>query len=581
MHTFRIFHLLIFSFLTNFATRAQDVSALMQKPLTGTVAERAATWKHSDIDFAVAFASSGIRIQREMPPSNLIGGTCRLYAWRNESVSVQIVSYGRKAVNKVAFHIDDLKNEHGDIIKAEHLKVAAIDYVITDEFAGGCGYRKAKDFDSSYVADIINERKESFAHTAATTQPAWLSIKVPASAMPGTYKGTIKVLADRQYELHINAEVADRLLPDPSSWKFALDLWQHPAAIARVHGLKMWSEEHYAFMRKYYSMLARAGQKTITASVVEEPWNHQTYDDYPSLIQWRRTPSGSWTFDYSKFDKYVAFVMSCGIKGAINCYSMVPWKIAFKYYDEATGSYKEFTDPIGSTEYNKFWRYMLTDFTAHLKQKGWFSITRIAMDERPMEAMKSVIALLKSIDPAWKIALAGDYHEEIVDDIYDYCVASKWTFPDAVLKSRKQQGKLSTWYTCCTEKYPNLFTFSGPAEGTWIGWYTAATDMDGYVRWAFNSWPKAPLVDSRFTAWPAGDTFMMYPGPLSSVRFEKLIEGVQDFEKIGILLDEYKKAGKGDQLHALKEALAHFRIANLSKENADVMVNKYKHLLNH
>lgn len=56
-------------------------------------------------------------------------------------------------------------------------------------------------------------------------------------------------------------------------------------------------------------------------------------------------------------------------------------------------------------------------------------------------------------------------------------------------------------------------------------------NMDGFLRWAYKSWPQTPLADSRFTAWPAGDTYQFYPGPLSSIRFEKLMEGIQDFER--------------------------------------------------
>jgi hypothetical protein len=37
--------------------------------------------------------------------------------------------------------------------------------------------------------------------------------------------------------------------------------------------------------------------------------------------------------------------------------------------------------------------------------------------------------------------------------------------------------------------------------------------------------------------WPAGDTFMVYPGGHSSIRFEKLREGIVDYEKIRLLRD--------------------------------------------
>ena len=327
-------------------------------------------------------------------------------------------------------------------------------------------------------------------------------------------------------------------------------------------------------------MLADAGQKNITASIVDEPWGHQTYDDYPSLVKWTKKKDGSWIYDYSLFDKYVSFVMSCGINQRINCYSMVPWKIAFQYYDENLGKNTTFKGTIGSDEYNVFWTSMLKDFTKHLKQKGWFSITAIAMDERPMPAMQSVIKLLKQIDPEWKITLAGEYHPEIEQDIFDYCIASYHSFPDAILKKRQQQGKLSTWYTCCTEKYPNGFTFSPPAEHVWLGTYTAAKNMDGYLRWAYNSWPKEPLKDSRFTAWPAGDTFQVYPGPLSSIRFEKLIEGIQDFEKIKILKKQYKNEGKEKELKTLDAMLSEFEIKKLEQQTAEEMVAKAKILLN-
>ena len=188
--------------------------------------------------------------------------------------------------------------------------------------------------------------------------------------------------------------------------------------------------------------------------------------------------------------------------------------------------------------------------------------------------------ITKEIDKDWKVALAGDYHAEIEKDIFDYCIASQFDFPNDVLEQRRQQGKLSTWYTSCTEKYPNGFTFSPPAEHVWIGWYTAAKNMDGYLRWAYNSWPKNPIEDSRFTAWPAGDTYQVYPGPMTSIRFEKLIEGIQDFEKINLLMNQYKKDGEENKLKELETVLAKFEIEKLSKQSAEEMVIAAKGILN-
>ena len=576
----KTFLILTSCFLLGGSILAQDISLDLQKPVRQSSTELTKRWNQQPATVLVGFASSSVRYQQDIPASIIKKSSWNTTAWKNEKVHTQLVISTKKNITNVTLSVSNLINARGSKISNKNIAVGFVQYVMTDEFKNGCGHRKSVDFDSSWVADIINTDLKKIDINKNTTQPIWLTIEVPENTPAGKYSGVVTVKVDKTYNLPFTIIVLDRILPSPKDWSFRLDYWQHPAAVARVHNVKLWSDEHFSLMRKYYTMLANAGQKIITAGIVDEPWGHQTYDDYPSLIQWTKKTDGSWKYDYTLFDKYIDFVMSCGIKDQINCYSMVPWKIAFKYYDESIKKDTVFTGAIGTSEYNEFWRTMLTDFTAHLKNKGWFEKTTIAMDERPMKAMMSVIDLLKTIDPNWKVSLAGDYHPEIEKDIYDYCVASRWTFPKETLEKRQQQGKHSTWYTCCTEKYPNQFSFSPPDESVWTGWYTAATKMDGFLRWAYNSWTQNPLVDTRFTAWPAGDTYQVYPGPLSSIRFEKLIEGVQDFEKINYLRKKYQSENNSAKLKELETALATFKIEKLSKETAQQMVEKYKHLLN-
>lgn len=541
--------------------------------------EPVAGWAAMPEDILISFAGSSTRFARDLPPVLTRQDDWKAAAWKGEKIHTQLLVSSRRAIDKLEIITADLRDKRGNTISKQDISVGFVQYVMTDEFKADCSFRKSTDFDSSLVADIINTDLSSVALPANAVQPVWLTINVPATAAAGSYAGTVIVRADKEYILNVQLDVINRTLPSPAQWKYQLDLWQHPAAIARVHHTPLWSEAHFAAMKKYYTMLANAGQKSITASIVNEPWGHQTYDDYPSLIQWTKKKNGGWQFDYSLFDRYVSFVMSCGIRGRINCYSMVPWKIAFRYYDEALGRDTVFTDAIGTPAYNRFWTTMLTDFTKHLKKKKWFAITCIAMDERPMPAMQSVIALLKSIDVNWKVALAGNYHPEIEKDIFDYSIASALQFPPETLARRKKEGKISTWYTCCAEHFPNGFTFSPPDEHTWMGWYTAAAGMNGYLRWAYNSWPKDPLHDSRFTAWPAGDTYQVYPGPLTSIRFEKMIEGIQDYEKIEILRKEYRSKKQNGKSAELETALKNFSIKSLSQTSATDMLAPVSGLL--
>lgn len=65
-----------------------------------------------------------------------------------------------------------------------------------------------------------------------------------------------------------------------------------------------------------------------------------------------------------------------------------------------------------------------------------------------------------------------------------------------------------------------------------MGWYNVAYDYDGMLRWAYNSWAEDPQYDSRYGHWMGGDTYFVYPYNRSSIRFEKLIDGIEVAEKV-------------------------------------------------
>ena len=90
-----------------------------------------------------------------------------------------------------------------------------------------------------------------------------------------------------------------------------------------------------------------------------------------------------------------------------------------------------------------------------------------------------------------------------------------------------------------------------------MAWFAAACGYDGMLRWSYNSWPADPVRDSRFTAWPAGDTYLVYPEGRSSIRFERLVEGIQDWEKIRSLKTEF--SGDDAKLQTLHDLLEPFR----------------------
>jgi hypothetical protein len=102
------------------------------------------------------------------------------------------------------------------------------------------------------------------------------------------------------------------------------------------------------------------------------------------------------------------------------------------------------------------------------------------------------------------------------------------------------------------------------------------------LRWAYDSWVRDPLADTRYVRWPAGDCLLVYPGPRSSIRFERLREGIADYEKIRILretLGRRKDAKAAELLARLNAALKRFTYAEAQKTPAADAVNAAQNVL--
>lgn len=490
-------------------------------------------------------------------------------AWRGERVNLQLVvtnEYSEKDCS-VVYKFSDLKQGR-DVIPASNVVGGFVQPVITDKFTG-CGKHAVDAHGEELVADRITDTNPTVLD-AGSCRGLWLTVQVPQDAEPGTYKGYVELVCNGKkdkYEYFVN--VANWQLPAPKEWSFHLDLWQNPYAVARVHNVELWSKEHFDVLRPYMLKLASAGQKAITATLIDRPWDGQTYDPFGSMVTWVKKADGTWWYDFTIFDRWVEFMMSCGIDKEITCFSMIPWKLSFRYYDQATHSHKYINCAPGDEAYAQFWGGMLSAFSAHLKEKGWFDKTFISMDERSLQQMQAAIKVIKEYAPGMKISMAGNYHPEIEADIHDYCldIFAYGAYTPELLAQRRAQGKVSTYYTCCSAEYPNLFTFSEPADAAFIALEALKKGLDGYLRWAYNSWTVSPEEDSRFTAWPAGDTYVIYPFSVSSIRWERLVQGIQLFEKYKIRLAAAKAEGNTEHVTELEKLLEDIDLKKISTDS--------------
>ena len=478
---------------------------------------------------SLGWGSTDVRYSRSQVPQTSKSSPL-LRAWRGERVSAQAVLATPTDLDEVSFEVSDLKCGR-NVIPASAVKKYFVRYVMADSY-------KDRN-DTVLVADRLDP-VGSLKVEANTARPLWLDIHVPAEAKAGTYKGTVTVSCDgKKLALPLQLQVADRLLPAPSQWSFHLDLWQNPYAVARYFEVPLWSQQHFDLMRPIMELLAAAGQKVITCSVINKPWNGQTFDPFESMVGKTKELDGTWRYDYTVFDRWVEFMMSCGITEQIDCYTLVPWHYRFDYYDRATNNVQYLDCKPDQKAYHDFIVPFLKDLSRHLREKGWFSRTYIAMDERPKDQMEAAWRVIQEADPEFKIEGAANYsvESESADRIDDLSVGIRYNLlKGEALTRRTAKGQKITFYTCCSTESPNTFTFSRPAESAYLCLHALACGYDGYLRWAYNSWSPQPNQSSRYRSkdWASGDCYLVYPDG-SSIRFERLTEGVQAFEKIRLL----------------------------------------------
>ena len=551
------------------------VAAMMLASVLPSVAQLSARWGCIDerypADFGTPVRSTAVNAAA---------------AWRGERVNFQLLVTNRQDTpttpmndREVGYRFSELRNG-SNVIPSTNVVGGFVQYVITDKFTG-CGKHEVDAYGENLVADRITDENPSIVPMGGY-RGLWLTVQVPQDVAPGTYKGYVELECEgKTAKYNYSVKVLGRKLPSPKEWNFHLDLWQNPYAVARVHNVEVWSDKHFEVLRPYMLKLASAGQKAITATLIDRPWDGQTYDPFGSMVTWIKKADGTWLYDFTIFDRWVEFMMSCGIDKEITCFSMIPWKLSFRYYDQATHTHKYINCAPGDEAYAQFWGGMLSAFAKHLKEKGWFDKTFISMDERSLQQMQAAIKVIKEYAPGMKISMAGNYHPEIEADIYDYCldIFAYGAYTPELIASRREQGKVSTYYTCCSAEYPNLFTFTAPADAEFIALEALAKDLDGYLRWAYNSWTVTPEDDSRFTAWPAGDTYVIYPFSISSIRWERLVQGIQQFEKYKILLAEAKAKGNASRVKALEKLLKSIDIKKISTDS-EKMVNGFRKGLN-
>ncbi len=366
------------------------------------------------------------------------------------------------------------------------------------------------------------------------TQPVWIGVDVPEDCPPGEYRGHVRVRAgDREAAVPLAVRVHDFALPrERHLW---VTNWFSPENIATAHRLEIWSEPFWEMLGRYARMMAAHRQ-----NVVLVPLN---------LIRLRRAADGKLAFDFTRFDRYARLFIAAGAGERL--------EIGFTaHFGEGGWSSKEIllnrvtatdaaTGKMVTLEPEEGLGPLLRALEAHLKRRGWLdralihicdepSAHNLASWRRASEFVHRHAPGIRRIDAIETTGFEGAL-EVWVPKLNHL---NTW-YP--TYRQAQQAGAELWYYTCCHPftVYPNRFLDFALLKTRVLHWINYAYDLPGYLHGGLNFWGQEPFGAPAANL-PPGDTHIAYPGPegpLSSLRWEAMREGIEDYEWLHLLAE--------------------------------------------
>jgi hypothetical protein len=199
-------------------------------------------------------------------------------------------------------------------------------------------------------------------------QPYWLSVKVPADAAPGLYRGAVRVEGPGfpAVTLPLEVEVLDWRIPDARDFQTIVAIEQSPYGVVKQYKTPPWSERHWELIDASLRQLGRVGNGVWFVPVL---LNTEFGNRDDSMVKWIRRKDGLLTFDYSTLDRYLDLVVkNCGTPRAVSFVVMHGFQapVEVRVFDEASGKEERLNLGPNAPGREKFWQPFAVSLYNHM-----------------------------------------------------------------------------------------------------------------------------------------------------------------------------------------------------------------------
>jgi hypothetical protein len=367
-----------------------------------------------------------------------------------------------------------------------------------------------------------------------------LSIPGEEFPLPGTYKIEITVQGTGWKECGLFvARIHPVDVPSLAQSTFFYTNWFNLNQMEEKEHVVRWSPEWFSMLDRYAALMAHGRQNCIIVS-----------EELLSVA------NGRITLDERRLSDFVDVFRRHG----------------FKYFESPHMMYRGDDDncadpelkvvltkrrygtPEGKRDVDTIIALVRSFTSRHGLKDRW--LQHISDEPTAVQAAcyREVVRQVRSIDPEIKVIEAVSDRDTLAGSVDIWCpTIDEFQRNASFFRHRRDLGEEVLVYTCLIPggRWLNRLLDQERLREVYFGWGAAAYNTSGFLHWGLNQYmvpdpfqqsvvhhPSPVATANNFL--PAGDSHIIYPGPLSSTRFEAQRVGIEDFELLQLLKKKNK-----------------------------------------
>ena len=412
--------------------------------------------------------------------------------------------------------------------------------------------------------DIPNNRAYAGAHI---WRSLFVSIRLPEDIPAGEYPVDIFFeISDPQWTdecmvrfkngkkgitKHMTIKVIDAALPKTD---FIFSQWFHTDCIAEYYGTKMFSERHWKLIEQFVKTAVKNGINTILTPIFTPPLDTFVGSERPTVQLVDIEKNGDkYTFSFDKFDRWVALCQKCGITHFEMAHLFTQWgaEKTPKIVAKVDGKKKRIFGwdvASDSKEYFSFLEQFIPALIAQIEKNGIKDNTFFHISDEPnqehLEHYKKLHSFVKPLLKDFTIFDALSSYDFYKTGAVDAPIVSI-NHIDHFLENNV--NPLFGYYCCGqTDDVSNRFIAMPQSRNRIIATQLFKYNLTGFLTWGYNFYFSKGsehllnpfFVTDAVSAFPAGDSFSVYPGrngPLESLRLIVFTQALCDLRAMRLL----------------------------------------------